>query len=86
MEKRKLGTAGPEVPMICLGGNVFGWTVPEAEAFRLLDRAVDAGLNFVDTADVYSRWTAGNKGGESETILGKWFAKSGKRKIGRAHV
>jgi aryl-alcohol dehydrogenase-like predicted oxidoreductase len=80
MEKRKLGTAGPEVPMICLGGNVFGWTVPEAEAFRLLDRAVDAGLNFVDTADVYSRWTAGNKGGESETILGKWFAKSGKRK------
>ena len=80
MEKRKLGTAGPEVPVICLGGNVFGWTVPEAEAFRLLDRAVDAGLNFVDTADVYSRWVAGNKGGESETIIGKWFAKSGKRK------
>jgi aryl-alcohol dehydrogenase-like predicted oxidoreductase len=80
MEKRKLGTAGPDVPMICLGGNVFGWTVPEVEAFRLLDAALDAGLNFVDTADVYSRWVAGNKGGESETIIGTWFAKSGKRK------
>ena len=80
MEKRKLGSAGPEVPMICLGGNVFGWTVPEAEAFRLLDAALDAGLNFVDTADVYSSWAAGNKGGESETIIGKWFVKSDKRK------
>jgi aryl-alcohol dehydrogenase-like predicted oxidoreductase len=80
MEKRKLGSAGPEVPVICLGGNVFGWTVPEAEAFRLLDAALDAGLNFVDTADVYSRWAAGNQGGESETILGKWFTNSGKRK------
>ena len=54
--------------------------MPEAEAFRLLDAALDAGLNFVDTADVYSSWAAGNKGGESETIIGKWFAKSGKRK------
>ncbi|MGC1870738.1 MAG: aldo/keto reductase [Acidobacteriaceae bacterium] len=80
MEKRKLGIAGPEVPVICLGGNVYGWTLPEAEAFRQLDAALDAGLNFVDTADVYSRWVPGNKGGESETILGKWFAKSGKRK------
>ena len=80
MEKRKLGFAGPEVPAICLGGNVYGWTLPEAEAFRQLDAALDAGLNFVDTADVYSRWVPGNKGGESETILGKWFAKTGKRK------
>jgi aryl-alcohol dehydrogenase-like predicted oxidoreductase len=80
MEKRKLGSAGPEVPEICLGGNVYGWTVPEADAFRQLDAALDAGLNFVDTADVYSRWAAGNQGGESETILGKWFARSGKRK------
>ena len=79
MEKRKLGFAGPEVPLICLGGNVYGWTLPEAEAFRQLDAALDAGLNFVDTADVYSRWVPGNKGGESETIIGKWFAKSGKR-------
>ena len=80
MEKRKLGFAGPEVPAICLGGNVYGWTLPEEEAFRQLDAALDAGLNFVDTADVYSRWVPGNKGGESETILGKWFAKTGKRK------
>src|ERR1035437_4662857 len=80
MEKRKLGPAGPEVPVICLGGNVYGWTLPEADAFRQLDAAVDAGLNFVDTADVYSQWVPGHKGGESETIIGKWFAKSGKRK------
>jgi len=80
MKKRKLGVAGPEVAAICLGGNVFGWTVPESDAFHLLDAALDAGLNFVDTADVYSRWAPGNKGGESESILGKWFAKSGKRK------
>jgi aryl-alcohol dehydrogenase-like predicted oxidoreductase len=80
MEKRRLGPAGPEVPVICLGGNVYGWTLPEADAFRQLDAAIDAGLNFVDTADVYSQWVSGHKGGESETIIGKWFAKSGKRK------
>lgn len=79
MQKRKLGAAGPEVPAICLGANVYGWTLPEADAFRQLDAAVDAGLNFVDTADVYSRWFPGNKGGESETIIGKWFAKNGRR-------
>jgi len=80
MQKRKLGFAGPHVPIICLGGNVYGWTLSEAETFRQLDMALDAGLNFVDTADVYSRWVPGNKGGESETIIGKWFAKTGKRK------
>lgn len=80
MEKRKLGAAGPEVAAICLGGNVYGWTVPESEAFGQLDAAFDAGLRFVDTADVYSRWAAGNQGGESESILGKWLANSGKRK------
>ncbi|MGA2851773.1 MAG: aldo/keto reductase [Terracidiphilus sp.] len=80
MEKRNLGFDGPEVPVICLGGNVYGWTLPEAETFRQLDAALDAGLNFVDTADVYSRWVPGHKGGESETIIGKWFAKTGKRK------
>jgi len=80
MEKRKLGFAGPEVPVLCLGGNVYGWTLQEADAFRQLDAALDAGMNFVDTADVYSRWVPGHKGGESETILGKWFAKTGKRK------
>jgi aryl-alcohol dehydrogenase-like predicted oxidoreductase len=79
MEKRRLGNSDLEVPLITLGGNVYGWTLAESDAFHQLDRAIDAGLNFVDTADVYSRWVPGHKGGESETILGKWFAKSGKR-------
>ena len=79
MQMRKLGLNGPEVPAIALGGNVYGWTLSEADSFRQLDRAVDAGLNFVDTADVYSRWAPGHEGGESETIIGRWFAKSGRR-------
>jgi aryl-alcohol dehydrogenase-like predicted oxidoreductase len=79
MQARKLGNSELEVPVLMLGGNVFGWTIGEAESFRLLDMAVDAGLTFIDTADVYSRWAAGHQGGESETILGKWFARSGKR-------
>jgi len=76
---RPLGRSGLDVSPICLGGNVFGWTVDEAMSFRLLDAWVDAGMNFVDTADVYSRWVPGHAGGESETILGKWFRQSGKR-------
>ncbi|MGA9587033.1 MAG: aldo/keto reductase [Terracidiphilus sp.] len=80
MEKRQLGAGGPEVPVICLGGNVYGWTLAEADAFRQFDAALDLGLNFIDTADVYSRWAPGHTGGESETIIGKWFAKSGRRK------
>jgi aryl-alcohol dehydrogenase-like predicted oxidoreductase len=80
MEKRKLGGDGPEVPIICLGGNVYGWTLPEAEAFRQFDQALDLGLNFIDTADVYSRWAPGHSGGESETIIGNWLAKSDRRK------
>lgn len=79
MEKRRLGEAGPEVPVICLGGNVYGWTLQEADAFRQFDQALDLGLNFIDTADVYSRWAPGHQGGESETIIGKWLARSGKR-------
>lgn len=79
MRKRKLGQAGPEVPAIVLGGNIFGWTLSESLSFHQLDRAVDAGLSFIDTADVYSRWAPGHRGGESEAILGKWFAKSGRR-------
>jgi aryl-alcohol dehydrogenase-like predicted oxidoreductase len=79
MQKRKLGNTGLEVPTVMLGGNVFGWTVDEAASFRLLDAAFDAGLNFIDTADVYSRWMPGHTGGESETVIGKWFARSGKR-------
>jgi len=79
MQQRKLGSAGVAVPVIMLGGNVFDWTVNESDSFRLLDAAFDAGLNFIDTADVYSRWIPGHVGGESETVLGKWFARSGKR-------
>jgi len=62
-----------------LGGNVFGWTVNEADSFRLLDRAFDLGLTFIDTADVYSRWVPGHTGGESETIIGRWFRQTGRR-------
>lgn len=80
MQNRKLGHSGPEVPPIVLGGNVYGWTLSKLDTFHQLDRALDAGLNFVDTADVYSRWASGHKGGESETILGEWFAKTGHRK------
>jgi aryl-alcohol dehydrogenase-like predicted oxidoreductase len=76
---RKLGQSGLEIPAIDLGGNVFGWTVDEAATFRILDKAVDLGLTFIDTADLYSRWVPGHKGGESETLIGKWFARSGKR-------
>src|SRR5712664_4972262 len=79
MKKRPLGNTGLDVPVIALGGNVFGWTVNEADSFDLLDRAVDAGLNFIDTADVYSKWVPGHTGGESETILGKWLARGGSR-------
>ena len=79
MQKRELGKTGIDVPVIMLGGNVFGWTVNESDSFRLLDAALAAGLNFIDTADVYSRWIPGHVGGESETILGKWFARGGKR-------
>ena len=76
---RPLGRSGLQVAPLCLGGNVFGWTVDEAMSFRLLDAWVDAGMNFIDTADVYSRWATGHSGGESEAILGKWFRQSGKR-------
>ncbi|MCH3725068.1 aldo/keto reductase, partial [Campylobacter coli] len=67
------------MPPLTFGGNVFGWTVDEAGTFSLLDALVDAGLNFIDTADVYSRWVPGNQGGESEALIGKWLKRSGKR-------
>jgi aryl-alcohol dehydrogenase-like predicted oxidoreductase len=79
MQRVKLGKSDLEVPVICLGGNVYGWTLSEADSFRQLDAALEAGLNFIDTADVYSRWVPGHKGGESETILGKWLSKGNKR-------
>jgi len=79
MQKRKLGRSKLEVSPLALGGNVFGWTANEAMSMRLLDRFVDEGFNFIDTADMYSRWVPGHSGGESEAIIGKWLAKSGKR-------
>ncbi|MDQ6480015.1 aldo/keto reductase [Dyadobacter sp. LHD-138] len=79
MEKRKLGNSAIEIAPLVFGGNVFGWTADEAMTFRLLDAFTDAGFNAVDTADVYSAWVPGNSGGESETAIGKWFKKSGKR-------
>jgi aryl-alcohol dehydrogenase-like predicted oxidoreductase len=79
MTPRQLGRSGLSVSPICLGGNVFGWTADESTSFSILDAWVDAGFNFIDTADVYSRWAQGHTGGESETVIGKWLAKSGKR-------
>jgi aryl-alcohol dehydrogenase-like predicted oxidoreductase len=79
MQKRTIGTSDLQVAPFVLGGNVFGWTADEATSFSILDAFVDAGLDFIDTADVYSAWAPGHLGGESETIIGKWLKKSGKR-------
>jgi aryl-alcohol dehydrogenase-like predicted oxidoreductase len=79
MERRKLGTSGLEVSPLVFGCNVFGWTVDEPTAFKLLDAFVSSGFNFIDTADTYSKWSPGNKGGESETIIGKWLKRTGNR-------
>ncbi|ADD75542.1 aryl-alcohol dehydrogenase-like predicted oxidoreductase [Pantoea sp. PA1] len=79
LKTRQLGNSGINVPLLTFGGNVFGWTVDEKTSFSLLDALVEKGLFFIDTADVYSRWAPGNQGGESETIIGKWLKKSGKR-------
>jgi aryl-alcohol dehydrogenase-like predicted oxidoreductase len=79
MQTRELGRSGLQVSPLCFGGNVFGWTADERTSFSLLDAWVDAGFNFIDTADVYSIWAPGHAGGESETIIGKWLKASGKR-------
>lgn len=79
MNLRPLGRSGLNVSPLCFGGNVFGWTADEATSFSLLDAWLDAGFNFIDTADVYSRWVPGHMGGESESVIGRWLAKSGKR-------
>ncbi len=79
MKKRMLGNSGLEVSIPAFGGNVFGWTVDESRSFELLDAFAASGGNFIDTADVYSAWVPGNRGGESETILGKWLKRNGNR-------
>jgi aryl-alcohol dehydrogenase-like predicted oxidoreductase len=76
---RKLGASDLEVFPLALGGNVFGWTADEATSFAVLDAYTAAGGNFVDTADSYTAWIEGNKGGESETIIGKWVKARGNR-------
>jgi aryl-alcohol dehydrogenase-like predicted oxidoreductase len=79
MLKRKIGNSTLEVAPLAFGGNVFGWTVTEPIAFQLLDAFTDNGFNLIDTADIYSKWAAGNKGGESEAIIGKWLKQRGGR-------
>jgi aryl-alcohol dehydrogenase-like predicted oxidoreductase len=79
MEYRQLGRSGLNVSPICLGGNVFGWTADERTSFSILDAWLDAGFNFIDTADVYSRWAPGHSGGESEAVIGKWLKQGGRR-------
>ena len=79
MAKRQLGTTDLHVYPITFGGNVFGWTIDEKQSFEILDAFTGAGFNFIDTADVYSRWKPGNEGGESEAIIGNWLKKNNNR-------
>jgi len=79
MKTKALGTSNLQVVPLVLGGNVFGWTIDASTSFRILDAFVDRGFNFIDTADMYSRWVPGHQGGESETILGQWFQQTGNR-------
>jgi Predicted oxidoreductases (related to aryl-alcohol dehydrogenases) len=79
MQKRQLGNSGLEVAPLAFGGNVFGFTVDEQTSYQLLDSFTGRGFNLIDTADGYSRWKPGNKGGESETIIGNWMKKKKNR-------
>jgi aryl-alcohol dehydrogenase-like predicted oxidoreductase len=79
MDKRPLGHSGLNAAPLALGGNVFGWTADEASSFAILERFVEHGFDLVDTANVYSTWVPGHAGGESESVIGRWFRKSGKR-------
>jgi len=80
VSRKNLGTTKLQIAPLALGGNVFGWTADEASSFAVLDAFLDRGYNLIDTADMYSRWIPGNVGGESETILGKWFAQDPSRR------
>jgi aryl-alcohol dehydrogenase-like predicted oxidoreductase len=79
MMMRPLGRSPLQVSPLCFGGNVFGWTADEKTSFSLLDAWIDAGFNFIDTADVYSTWAPGHTGGESETVIGNWLRRRGRR-------
>jgi aryl-alcohol dehydrogenase-like predicted oxidoreductase len=76
MDYRNLGRTGLRVSSLCLGSMQFGWTADEALSFKILDAAFESGINFIDTADIYSTWVEGNPGGVSETIIGKWMKRS----------
>lgn len=78
-QKRRLGKSDIEIAPLVLGGNVFGWNVDEKASFVILDAFIDAGFSAIDTADTYSRWAPGHKGGESEAVIGNWLKQSGKR-------
>jgi aryl-alcohol dehydrogenase-like predicted oxidoreductase len=79
VQKRRLGRTGLQIAPLVFGGNVFGWTADAKTSFDILDRFVGAGFNAIDTADVYSAWAPGNRGGESETIIGDWMKSRGNR-------
>ena len=79
MKKKQLGNTDLQIAPIVFGGNVFGWTADEAMSFRILDQFTADGFNFIDTADIYSRWAPGNEGGESETVIGNWQKKNNRR-------
>ena len=79
MQKRKLGNSNIEIARLALGGNVFDWTADEKTSHAVLDAFVEASFNCVDTANAYSTWVAGHKGGESETVIGNWLKKRGGR-------
>ena len=79
MEKRRIGNSELKVAPLALGGNVFGWTADEPASFAILDAFVEAGGTMIDTADVYSAWAPGHSGGESETVIGRWLKRGGKR-------
>lgn len=73
MKQRRLGATGLEIAPVVFGGNVFGWTIDQAQSFKVLDAFIDHGFNSIDTADFYSIWAPNNQGGESETIIGNWL-------------
>lgn len=78
-EYRDLGNSGLRISRLVLGGNVFGWNLTGTEAFRVLDRFAEGGGIMIDTADVYSKWAPGNEGGESESLIGEWLRRRGRR-------
>lgn len=81
MHYTTLGRTGLKVSRLCLGAMTFGWSADEATSHRILDAAFDAGINFIDTADIYSSWVEGNRGGESETIIGNWLKDRPRRSV-----